>query len=187
MEKQIVRFHDVPSLKSGALERYEIPVEAMEMIAAKDIRYYLGPMNALAAAGSGTGPAVGGTPGLSVYVVECPPGNGPMLHAHMRTRETFFCVDGRFEVRYGDRGEHRTELSPLDMIAVPTGVSRAFKNISQASAHLLVIIQGDPNDMTDIAYAPDVGKEVVRLFGPDAKSGFEKTGITFDAGVTTGD
>ncbi|WP_066270015.1 cupin domain-containing protein [Hydrogenophaga palleronii] len=104
----------------------------------------------------------------------------------MRTRETFFCVDGRFEVRYGGPGKHRTELVPMDMIAVPTGVSRAFKNVSQAPAHLLVIIQGDPNDMADIAYAPEVGEEVVRQFGPGAKSGFEKTGITFDAGVASG-
>lgn len=186
MERRIARYAQVPSQKSGSLEKYDIPVEAMEMIAAKDIRYYLGPVEATSAAGGGTRPAVEGTPGLSVFVVECPPGNGPMLHAHMRTRESFFCIDGRFEVRYGDQGEHRTELAPLDMIAVPTGVTRAFRNIADRPAHLLVIIQGDPNDMTDIAYAPEVGVELVEKFGAKAKSGFERTGITFDAGVTEG-
>ncbi|MBL8380284.1 MAG: cupin domain-containing protein [Burkholderiales bacterium] len=183
MQTRIARFKSIPSQKNDALAKHGIPVEAMEMIAAKDIMYYLGPKNSVAGASGGTAPAVDGQPGLSVYVVKCPPGQGPMLHAHQRTHETFFCLDGRWEVRWNDDGSDSAILEPYDMIAVPVNVSRAFRNVSEREAHLLVMIQGDPNDMTDVAYAPAVGAELVNRHGPQAKAGFEKIGVTFDAGV----
>jgi uncharacterized RmlC-like cupin family protein len=182
-EKCVARFSKVAPQKHDAAEKNGIPVGAAEMIAAKDIRYYMGPVGASTAVGGGAPPAVEGFPGMSVYLVACPPDNGPMLHAHMHTLETFFCVDGRFEIAFGDRGENAIVLEPRDMVAVPPGVTRKFKNVSSQNGHLLVMIQGDPNQMGDILLTPEVGEEVVRRFGPGAKAGFEKTGIAFTAGV----
>ena len=182
-EKCVARFSKVTPQKHDAAAQTGIPVEASEMVAAKEIRYYMGPAGSSTAVSGGTMPAVEGFPGMSVYLVACPPGNGPMLHAHMHTLESFFCVDGRFEITYGDHGENAIVLEPRDMVAVPPGVTRKFKNVSDQDAHLLVMIQGDPNQMGDILYTPDIGEEIVRRFGPGAKAGFEKTGIAFTAGV----
>ena len=182
-ERCVARFAKVAPQKHDAAEKTGIPVAASEMIAAKEIRYYMGPAGASTAVGGGAAPAVEGMAGLSVYLVACPPGNGPMLHAHMHTLESFFCVDGRFEVTHGERGEHPIVLEPRDMVAVPPGVTRKFKNVADHDAHLLVMIQGDPNQMGDILYTPDIGEEIVRRFGAGAKEGFEKTGITFTAGL----
>lgn len=179
----IARFAQVPSQKSAAAEALGIPQAANELIAARDIRYYMGPAGARPAAASGTAPSVEGPAGLSVYVVECPPSQGPLLHAHWRTHESFLCLSGRFEVRMGPQGEHAAVLEPLDMVACPLGVARAFKNISDAPARLLVMIRGDGTDMSDIAYAPAVGQLLGERFGPSVVQAFEHIGIRFDAGT----
>lgn len=181
MQRCIVRFPQTPPQKAAAAA-LGIPQAANELIAARDIRYYMGPPGARPAAASGTAPQVEGPAGLSVYVVECPPGQGPLLHAHWRTHESFFCLSGRFEVRMGPQGEHAAVLEPLDMVACPLGVSRAFKNVSDQPARLLVIIRGDSSDMSDIAYAPEVAQLLDEQFGAHVVQAFEKVGITFDAG-----
>jgi uncharacterized RmlC-like cupin family protein len=182
-ERCVARFDQVAPQKHDAAAANGIPVGASEMVAAKEIRYYMGPKGASTAVGGGAAPAVEGFPGMSAYMVACPPGNGPMLHAHMHTLESFLCVDGRFEVTYGDNGEHNIVLEPRDMVAVPPGVTRKFRNIADTPGHLFVMIQGDPNQMGDIQYTPAIGEELVRRFGPEAKAGFEKVGVQFMAGV----
>jgi len=170
----------VPPQKQDAAAKSGIPIPVSEMIAAKDIRYYLGPPGASTAVGSGAQPAVAGMAGLSVYVVECPPGNGPPMHSHNRTVETFFCVDGRFEIAYGARGEC-LHLDPLDMISVPRGVMRRFRNVSDQVAHLLVMIQGDPDQHGDIGYASAFGAEIAQKFGAPVVAALEKVGFSFTA------
>lgn len=181
MEGRIARFANLKPKSRRYAEAAGIPAEAFEMIAAKNIFLLMAPEGA---GGANAAPAVAGAPGLTVNVCECPPGNGPMLHAHQRSRESFFCLKGAFEVRWGDRGEQRTRLDVFDMIAVPPGVTRAFSNTTDETAYLLVMIQGDNDDLNDVAYSPEVGEEIVRRFGADVKGRFETTlGWNFKAGV----
>lgn len=181
METRIARFGSLRPKSRRYAEQSGIPAEAFEMIAAKNIYLLMAPEGA---GGANAAPAVTGAPGLTVNICECPPGNGPMLHSHQRTRETFFCLRGRFEVRWGDRGEHRTTLEEFDMVAVPTNVSRAFTNVGDTMAYLLVMIQGDNDELNDVAYSPEVGDEIVRRYGPTVKERFETTlGWNFKAGV----
>jgi uncharacterized RmlC-like cupin family protein len=181
MEGRIARFASLMPKSRRYAEQAGIPAEAFEMIAAKNIYLLMAPEGA---GGANAAPAVAGAPGLTVNVCECPPGNGPMLHAHERTRETFFCLRGAFEVRWGDRGEHATRLEEFDMIAVPPGVTRAFRNVTDRTAYLLVMIQGGNDDLDDVAYSPEVGEEIVRRFGPEVKARFESVlGWNFEAGA----
>jgi uncharacterized RmlC-like cupin family protein len=181
MEARIARFAALQPKSRRYAEQSGIPAEAFEMIAAKNIYLLMAPEGA---GGANAMPAVSGAPGLTVNICECPPGNGPMLHAHQRTRETFLCLRGRFEVRWGDRGEQRTTLEEFDMIAVPPNVSRAFTNVGDATAYLLVMIQGGNDDLSDVAYAPEVGDEIARRYGAEVKQRFETTlGWNFKAGV----
>jgi uncharacterized RmlC-like cupin family protein len=181
MEAHIARFARMKPKSRRYAEEAGIPAEAFEMIAAKNI-FLL--MASEGAGGANAAPAVKGAPGLAVNVCECPPGNGPMLHAHQRTHETFFCLRGRFEVRWGSAGEHSTTLDEFDMIAVPPNVSRAFTNVGVATAYLLVMIQGASEDLSDVAYAPEVGEQISRRFGAGVKQRFEEVlGWNFNAGV----
>lgn len=178
MESRIARFDQLKPQK-GEYEKQGIPIAAFEMLAAKTIYMLMSPPGGK---GMTAAAPVAGTPGLAVSIVKCPPGNGPMLHAHMRTHETFMALTGRWEVRWGDAAEHETMLEPYDLIAVPPGTGRQFVNRSDADALLLVLVQGD-EALNDIYYAPAVGHQIAERFGPEAKSAFERIGFSFEMGV----
>ena len=178
MENHIVRFKDLKP-KQGLYKDLGIPNEAYEMLTAKTLYSLLAPGNA---GGSHQFAAAAGPPGLSITIAECPPGNGPMLHAHMNTHEIFFCLTGRFEVSWGDEGQYSTILEPHDMVDVPLGVTRAFKNIDENVALLFVIILG--SDQSDVAYTHKIGEKLVKIFGNEVKEAIEThTSMKFTAGV----
>jgi uncharacterized RmlC-like cupin family protein len=117
---------------------------------------------------------------LSVIIAECPPGNKPMLHAHFKTTEHFFCLTGRFLIRWGDAAEHETILEPFDMIAVPRAVCRGFTNISDDTAHLLVLIIGDSEESyNDIGFPPSESEKFKERFGEEITGKFESIGFSF--------
>ena len=120
-----------------------------------------------------------GPKGTSVYIVGCPPGDGPSLHAHMKTWETFVVLNGRWKFTAGDYEQYAAELGPRDMFACPPGVSRRFVNISDTDANLLVFIQGETEALDDIAIATDIGDEIEAKWGADAKRGLEKVGMAY--------
>jgi mannose-6-phosphate isomerase-like protein (cupin superfamily) len=77
----------------------------------------------------------------------CAPGHGAGLHSHT-TVEVFVPMTGEWEITWGDEGENSVVLGPLDVIAVPTDVMRAFKNISSEYAILMAIQGGtDPGKL----------------------------------------
>jgi quercetin dioxygenase-like cupin family protein len=119
---------------------------------------------------------------FTLHIAECPPGQGPGLHAHHATTETFLCLEGRFRIYWGDQGENETILERWDTVSVPPGVVRGFQNVSDETAHLLILITGGVSDMNDIAMTPEY-KEKLAAFGPDVIAELEQTGLRFDAGV----
>jgi uncharacterized RmlC-like cupin family protein len=178
MTDHIVRFKDLQP-KQGQYKDLGIPLDAYEMLTAKTLYSLLAPGDA---AGSHKFAAASGPAGLSITIAECPPGDGPMLHAHMRTHEIFFCLTGKFEVSWGDDGQYSTVLDPHDMVDVPLGVTRAFKNVSDDTALLFVIILG--GDQADVAYTHQIGEEVAERYGNDVKQAIEThTSMKFTAGL----
>src|SRR4051812_18556989 len=164
MEKQIVRFKSLRPQSTYYAKDAGIPDEAYRMVSARTLYTLMaasqkaGPMSAC--------PGIVTGENLSVVIAECPPGDKPMLHAHFHTIEHFFCLTGRFLIRWGDRGEHETILEPFDLIRVPRAVCRDFTNISDQTAHLLVLITGSSAaDYNDIAFAPDESERFKARFG----------------------
>ena len=84
---------------------------------------------------------------------------------------------------WNDKGENSVILDPFDVIAVPANVTRSFKNISDKTAYLLVLIQGGADEHNDIAYTPEVGAILDEKFGSAARDGLEKIGFNFTAGL----
>jgi uncharacterized RmlC-like cupin family protein len=131
--------------------------------------------------GRSAGAPVKGPRGLIVSIAECEPGNGPGLHRHLNTVESFFCLSGRFEIAWGDQGEHTLVLEPFDMIAVPRGENRSFRNISDAVGRLLVMIVPETDQQIDpISYAPSLAKEIENEYGKTALDGLQKIGFVFE-------
>ena len=80
-----------------------------------------------------------------------------------------------------DRGEHTLVLEPLDMIAVPRGENRSFRNISNELGRLLVMIVPETDEQVDpVSYAPSLAKEIENEYGKTALAGLQKIGFRFE-------
>lgn len=178
MERRVARFRDLKPQSSYYDRDKGIPMAAYEMVTAKTLYTLMAPSDS--AGPMSATPAITTNDKLSVIIAECPPGNKPMLHAHFFTVEHFFVLDGRFRIRWGDAGEHELVLEPFDMIAVPPGVCRDFTNISENTAHLLVLITGKSDaDYNDIGFAPEDGAAFKQRFGPQVAASLEGIGFSF--------
>ena len=177
MESRIARYDALAPLPIQ--QDPEIPQEANDVIYARKLLSVIGlggdvetPIN--------TGAPIVDAAGMTMTLAVCPPGQGPSLHAHHQTYETFTVLKGRFEVTWNDDGSGRVELGEFDTISVPPQVNRAFRNIGDAEGVLQVLITGGVHDMTDIDMAPDTA---VRLDAIQAgvKEKFLDRGLTFTA------
>lgn len=178
MQKRIARFKTlVPTKTKYADDKVGIPMGAYEELAARNIFLLMAPAGV--ARGGTSRPIVEGQPGVEVSIVECPPGNGPALHRHERTYETFMPLDGRYEITWGDNGEHSVVLDPFDLIAVPAGIYRAFRNVDDHDAKMLVLIQGGKEVMNDLVFQHEVGAGIERRWGTEVRRNFSKIGIEF--------
>ena len=72
-------------------------------------------------------------------------------------------------------------LDPLDMISVPRGENRSFRNVSNELGRLLVMIVPETDEQVDpISYAPSLAKEIENEYGKPALQGLEKIGFKFE-------
>jgi quercetin dioxygenase-like cupin family protein len=157
----------------------KLPQEARDLVYARKLLAIASPREA-------EGPLANSAPirdvDFTFHIAECPPGQGPGLHAHHATTETFFCLDGRYRIYWGDEGEHEVILEQWDTVSVPPGVVRGFQNVGDDVARLLILVTGGVSDMNDIAMTPGYRAKLA-AFGPEVVPELEKTGLRFDAGV----
>lgn len=128
--------------------------------------------------------AIYGAAGLTMNISVCPPGQGPGLHAHHKTFETFFVLEGSFEFSVNDDGGEKVILNQWDTLSVPPGVCRGFRNIAATDSKLLTVITGGVHDRNDISLPPSIGARI-DAYGPGVLDEVKKIGLTFDAGVET--
>lgn len=178
MERRVSRFADLQPLPLA--ESLDMPQEAKDVIYARKILSVIGlgddadtPIN--------KGAPISGAGGMTMALAVCPPGNGPSLHAHQQTYETFTVLKGRFEITWNDDGGGRLELGLFDTISVPPGVCRAFRNISDEEGILQVLISGGVHDMKDIDFPQAIGERLDE-FGAGVRDQFVERGFTFTAG-----
>lgn len=177
MKHRISRFKDLRPLP---IQRPDIPEKARDVVYARKLLSVIGldgdssPINA--------GAPITGAAGMTMTLAVCPPGQGPGLHKHVKTYETFTVLQGRFEVTWNDDGSGRAELGQFDTISLPPGICRAFRNIGAEEGILQVIITGGVHDMSDIAFTPRA-KQDIEAVRPGLSAEFEKAGFAFTAGA----
>jgi uncharacterized RmlC-like cupin family protein len=182
MERRRARFRSLESYQQQQERASGIPSAAFERIAAHRIYPVMVPTTY---AGRSALAPVKGAPGLVITIAECPPGDGAGLHAHEQSVENFLCLNGRFEIAWGDRGEDSLILEPLDFVSIPAGVCRSFKNVSDETARLLVMIQIVGEEQADrVHHTPAVGADIAEKFGTDTVEALSRIGFKFDAGVS---
>jgi mannose-6-phosphate isomerase-like protein (cupin superfamily) len=181
--KQIARFKDLVPVKKKHLEEKGIPPDVLEMIMAKTTRNVMSP-GALPGQLSPKPAVEGGDAGVfRLGIASCPPGQGPGLHVHYHTHETFMALTGRWEIQWGDAGEESIVLEPLDLIAMPPKVTRRFINRSDEEAHLMVIIQGQRDEFDDVDRVPGTSKAIAERYGQGMVDKLENLGWKFTIGI----
>ena len=181
MEKRVARFKKLETYQRQNFDAHGIPPGAVEKITARKVYPVMAPADYQ---GRSAGAPVKGPRGLIVSIAECEAGNGPGLHRHLNTVENFLCLSGRFEIAWGAQGEHTLVLEPLDMISVPRGENRSFRNISNETGRLLVMIVPETAEQADpISYAPSLAKEIADEYGRSALEGLQKVGFKFEEPV----
>ena len=176
MRKRIARYRN---LKPLPIQNASIPEKARDVVYSRKLLSVIGledsatPINAEA-------PIVGAA-GMTMTLAVCPPGQGPGLHSHRKTYETFTVMKGRFEVRWNDDGSGSAVLELYDTISFPPGVCRSFLRIGTDEGILQVVITGGVHDMSDIDFAPEARRQIEAV-RPGLAAEFEKVGFTFTAG-----
>jgi mannose-6-phosphate isomerase-like protein (cupin superfamily) len=93
--------------------------------------------------------------GFSVTYIRAPKGKGAALHRHA-TEEVFVPVLGRWQVFWMEGEQERTvDLDEGDMVNVPIGIYRGFRNLSDRPDALLMAIIGGP-DAGKVDWHPSV-------------------------------
>ena len=183
MARYISRFDDLIANKARTSDK--IPPAARETMTARSTKTVIANVSATDTpwgSGGDEGP-IPGPPNFAVVIAECEPGNGPGLHSHQNTIETFTCIKGLFRIEWGDNGQNSMELGLYDTISVPAGVMRRFENISDEMGLLYVILQGGDRGLRDVEFAPSVGESLRERFGAEVVCELESIGYSFTAGL----
>ena len=101
--------------------------------------------------------------GFHLSIIKAGPGKGTGLHNH-KTVEVFMPLTGTWAVIWGDQGEQELTIGQYDVVSVPVGVMRAFRNDGDTEALLLAIVGG--TDPGKVDWAEDV-RQAVRARGFD--------------------
>jgi uncharacterized RmlC-like cupin family protein len=175
MEARIARFSE---LRPIALQQdATIPQAALDIIYARQLLPVIGREDGVATALASAAP-INGAGGITITLAVCPSGQGPDLHLHKATFETFTVLQGRFEFRWGEAGEDAVQLDRFDAISVPPGFHRRFRNISDETGILQVLISGGVHDSRDVEI-PKAVSEAIQGASNALHSKMAASGITF--------
>jgi quercetin dioxygenase-like cupin family protein len=178
MERRLARFR---ALKPLPVQNESIPEKARDVVYSRKLLSVIG-LEEDAQTPINSGAPIRGAAGMTMTLAVCPPGQGPGLHSHRQTYETFTVLKGRFEVSWNDDGDERAVLEEFDTVSFPPGVCRAFRNVGEREGILQVIITGGVHDMNDIAFTEKAKREIDAV-RPGLAAEFEKAGFTFNAGL----
>ena len=181
MEQRVARYR---SLQPLAIQQDRVvPQGARDVVYARKLLSVIG-LEGSAKTPINSAAPITGAGGMTMSLAVCPPGQGPGLHSHRETYETFTVLAGRFEITWNDNGENRLVLEQFDTISIPPGVCRAFRNVGEVEGILQVIITGGVHDMTDIAFSAHAAA-AIEAAAPGALKHFTEAGFRFDAGQAT--
>lgn len=176
---RVARFAALVPYKKDLKSTGGLPPEATESLSAGSVCTLIVPTGHKGR--SRTAP-IYGNPGLYMSIAECRSGNDhPPAHAHWDTQESFFILDGTFEIYTGFDNESSVSVGPGDLVAIPPRVMRTFHNTTGRPARILAIIQGSEAMSDAVSYSRKLGAEFTRRFGPETLEAYRQIGMTFDA------
>lgn len=116
---------------------------------------------------------VKGAGGLTMYISVLPPGQGPCLHSHNNTFETFMVLEGEIEYQIGNPVAHVVRLGKYDAFSCPPAMHRGFKNVGSGTAIQLTVITGESDGNRDDVVMPAwVAEDVKKDYGDKVYDAF---------------
>ena len=120
-----------------------------------------------------------GAAGSTMFVSIMPPGQGPCLHSHNGTFETFMVLDGTIEYHIGEPVAHVVTLNKWDVLSCPPNVYRGFHNVGKTDAVQLTVITGAGEGRDDVSMPDSIAKKVEKDFGKKVVDAFRSV-FSFD-------
>ncbi len=120
-----------------------------------------------------------GASGTTMFISIMPPGQGPCLHSHNSTFETFMVLEGSIEYYVGEPIEHRVTLNKWDTFSCPPGVYRGFRNVGGSDAVQLTVITGLAENSDDVSMPDSIAVDVGRDHGEKVVDAFRSV-FSFD-------
>lgn len=121
-----------------------------------------------------------GAAGTTMFISVMPPGQGPCLHSHNDTFETFMVLDGTIEYHIGEPVAHRVTLNKWDTFSCPPLVYRGFQNVGDKNAVQLTVITGLSEGRDDVSVPDSVRQQTIREHNEKVADAFGEI-IHFDA------
>ena len=120
-----------------------------------------------------------GAAGSTMFVSIMPPGQGPCLHSHNGTFETFIVLDGTIKYEIGEPVAHSVTLEKWDVLSCPPNVYRGFHNVGDTDAVQLTVITGTGEGRDDVSMPDSIAKKVEKDFGKKVVDAFRSV-FSFD-------
>mgnify|MGYP006091304933 FL=1 len=120
-----------------------------------------------------------GAAGSTMFVSIMPPGQGPCLHSHNGTFETFIVLDGTIKYEIGEPVAHAVTLEKWDVLSCPPNVYRGFHNVGDKDAVQLTVITGAGQGRDDVSMPDSIAKKVEKDFGKKVVDAFRSV-FSFD-------
>ena len=117
MEKRVSRFAELKPLPIQIDKN--IPQEGKDIVYARELLSVIGldPSEGKTLINSGAPIIEAG--GITITLAKCPVGQGPGLHNHLATFETFTVLEGEFLNKWNDDGSEELVLRKHDTISIP--------------------------------------------------------------------
>ncbi len=127
----------------------------------------------------GSAAPIFGAAGTTMFISIMPPGQGPCLHSHNSTFETFIVLEGTIEYFIGEPIEHRVTLDKWDTFSCPPRVYRGFRNVGDGDAVQLTVITGIGDARDDVSMPNSIAEEVGRDYAEKVVEAFRSV-FSFD-------
>ncbi len=171
LERRVSRYKGLKEMTTRENELKGISQDAVDIIFARKIMPVIlddtkNPFGSYA-------PIVGAA-GTTMFISILPPGQGPCLHSHNGTYETFMVLEGRIEYHIGEPIAHRITLDKWDAFSCPPFVYRGFRNVGTTDAVQLTVITGLTTNRDDVSMPDTIAQQVRREHGEPVLETFKK-------------
>jgi quercetin dioxygenase-like cupin family protein len=171
LERRISRFDRLREMTTREQELAGIPQDAVDIIFARRIMPVIldqtkNPFGSYA--------PIYGAARTTMFISVMPPGQGPCLHSHNDTYETFMVLEGSIEYYIGDPVVHRFTLNKWDAFSCPPRVYRGFRNVGKSEAVQLTVITGVEDGRDDVSMPDSVAQQVEREHGAGVLAAFKR-------------